>query len=175
MPHGAAAAFACAGAVVWCCWRRPPTSPNAPDGAARTHVPPSIKADGPLPDEIFLSYGRGEATELAKALFLGLSQRGFTVFLDTAARGTPAIPGGHSWEVAIYEAIANCRVFVPLYNDKFVSSPHCAAELRAAEAGKKIIVPIMVDEFEPQNCAPSIASLQWCVHTLWERVRRMIR
>ena len=114
-------------------------------------------------DEIFLSYGRGEATDLAKALFLGLSQRGFSVFLDTAARDKPAIPGGNSWEAAIYEAIAHCRVFVPLYNSKFVSSPHCAAELRAAEAAQKIVVPIMVDGFEPPDCPASIARLQWCV------------
>jgi len=44
------------------------------------------------PRDIFISYGRGESTPLVQRFAQGLSERGFTVFVDTGTRQGPAIP-----------------------------------------------------------------------------------
>ena len=49
------------------------------------------EADEPGRD-IFISYGRGESTPLVQRFAQGLSERGFTVFVDTGTRHGPSIP-----------------------------------------------------------------------------------
>lgn len=100
--------------------------------------------DGAL--NIFISYARDDARELALRLRDDLRAAGCSVWLDLSQ-----IQGGDSWTQAIEDAIEACDVGVVLLSHAAYNSRFCRAEqMRLLRKGKRII-PILV---QPQAEIP---------------------
>jgi hypothetical protein len=87
---------------------------------------------------IFISYGRKDARELAVRLRDDLEAVGFSVWLDLEN-----IPGGADWSQDIEEAIEHCHAALALLSPASYQSEWCRAEqMRALRKGKHLI-PIL--------------------------------
>ena len=94
---------------------------------------------------IFISYGRADARDLAIRLRDDLQAAGYQVWLDLSE-----IPGGASWSVNIEEAIEHCHVALALMSKSSHESPWCRAEqLRAMRKGKQVIPLLVQTDAEP--------------------------
>jgi len=88
---------------------------------------------------IFISYGRKDARDLAFRLRDDLQNLGYSVWLDVEE-----IPGGASWSEEIEQAIEHCHVALALLSHHSYDSRWCRAEqMRAIRKGKRLI-PIRV-------------------------------
>ena len=88
---------------------------------------------------IFISYGRADARELALRLRDDLMAIGYRVWLDVSE-----IPGGASWSQQIETAIESSDVVLALMSHASYDSQWCRAEqLRATRKGKRLI-PVLV-------------------------------
>ena len=84
---------------------------------------------------IFISYGRADARDLAIRLRDNLQEVGYSVWLDLNE-----IPGGANWSHDIEEAIEYCHVMLAIMTPHSYNSQWCRAEqLRAIRKGKHII------------------------------------
>ncbi|MGB1287902.1 MAG: DarT ssDNA thymidine ADP-ribosyltransferase family protein, partial [Aggregatilineales bacterium] len=90
---------------------------------------------------IFISYARRDARELAIKLRDSLSSAGYSIWLDLEE-----IPGGASWSENIEAAIEHCHIMLALMSDGAYGSQWCRAEqLRALRKGKSLI-PLLVEQ-----------------------------
>jgi len=93
----------------------------------------------PSPLNIFISYGRKDARELAFRLRDDLQNLGHSVWLDVEE-----IAGGASWSEEIEQAIEHCHVGLALLSKHAYDSRWCRAEqMRVIRKGKRLI-PIRV-------------------------------
>jgi hypothetical protein len=87
---------------------------------------------------IFISYGRADARDLAMRMRDDLQAVGYSVWLDLNE-----LPGGANWSQDIEEAIEYCHVMIAVMSPHSYNSQWCRAEqLRAIRKGKRII-PLM--------------------------------
>ncbi len=105
---------------------------------------------------IFISYGHGDAADLARRLRDDLEQLGHRVWLDESG-----IRGGPAWEDQIEREILGCDVFLALLSPHAVRRPDgvCLDEISLARYhGSCRLVPVMV-----LLCRPplGIYRLQW--------------
>ena len=90
---------------------------------------------------IFISYGRKDARELAVRLKDDLMAVGYSVWIDLNE-----IPGGADWSQQIENAIEHCNIMLALLSPASYHSQWCRAEqLRATRKGKRLI-PLMAVE-----------------------------
>src|SRR5262249_51505124 len=90
--------------------------------------------------EVFISYARADARDLAARLQADLDARGIRAWLDTAA-----IPGGASWTEDIERAIDACGgVVAVLTRGSFRSNVGRAEQLRALRKGS-VVVPLVAE------------------------------
>lgn len=95
----------------------------------------------PTPLNIFISYGRKDAKELAFRLRDDLQNLGHSVWLDVEE-----ITGGASWSEEIERAIEHCNVALALLSKHAYDSRWCRAEqMRVIRKGKRLI-PIRVQQ-----------------------------
>lgn len=95
--------------------------------------------------DLFISYGRADATGLATRLRDDLQKRGYRVWLDTSE-----IPGGAVWSQNIEDAIEQCDVALTLMSHASLKSQWCRAEqLRAMRKGKRLIPLRVQADAEP--------------------------
>jgi hypothetical protein len=73
---------------------------------------------------VFLSYGRGDSTELARNLKQAFEAEGIRCWLDEEA-----IPAGSHWVNVIGDAIDESEVLVAVVNAKYASSSFCQDEV----------------------------------------------
>ena len=96
--------------------------------------------------QIFISYGRGEASERAAALKDMLENEGFSCFLDVED-----IKAGEDWKSSLLSALNSCDVLIALINQKFAESTHDYGCLREVEHVKgresTIIMPVLLDGY----------------------------
>lgn len=86
-------------------------------------------------NNIFISYGREDARELAIRLRDDLRAVGYNVWLDLSQIG-----GGANWSEIIEQGIENCQILLALMSRASYQSAWCRAEqLRAVRKGKRII------------------------------------
>jgi FxsC-like protein len=117
----------------------------------------------------FLSYARNDAqdpylkkfftelaTEVAVRLGIDAAEAGF---LDTN------LPPGSLWAEATSQALATCKIFIPVYSPSFFQSGYCGKEwscfsqrLAAAGASTELILPVWWLPVEPNlpDCASAI-------------------
>lgn len=87
---------------------------------------------------IFISYGRADARDLAIQLKDDLMSVGYSVWLDLNE-----IPGGADWSQKIEDAIEQSDIMIALLSPASYNSQWCRAEqLRATRKGKRLI-PLM--------------------------------
>lgn len=88
---------------------------------------------------VFISYARADARELAVRLRDDLLATGHSVWLDLSD-----IPGGSNWAKKIEDAIEHCHITLALLSPGAYDSQWCRAEqLRAIRKGKRVI-PVLV-------------------------------
>jgi potassium voltage-gated channel Eag-related subfamily H protein 7 len=92
--------------------------------------------------KLFLSYGRGKATEFTKWAKQELTDRGFEVWMDDQ------IESGEDWEKAIGDAILNCDGIVCVIDRKYKISTFCKDEISLAKSEGKAIFPILFRDFD---------------------------
>lgn len=93
---------------------------------------------------IFISYGRKDARDLAHRLKDDLMAVGYSVWLDTNE-----IPGGADWSQQIEDAIEQSHIMLALLSPASYTSQWCRAEqLRATRKGKRLIPLMAIDGAE---------------------------
>lgn len=93
---------------------------------------------------IFISYGRKDAFDIAVRLRDDLIAQGYSVWLDTND-----IMGGADWSQDIEVAIEACHVLLALMSHSAYESQWCRAEqLRALRKGKRIVPLLLEGEAE---------------------------
>ncbi|HGE72861.1 TPA: TIR domain-containing protein, partial [Candidatus Poribacteria bacterium] len=104
---------------------------------------------------IFISYGRNDASDLAKKLKKELEAKGHEVWMDICK-----IRDGKDWEYEIEQAIEKCDVFLSLLSPHAVRRPDgvCLDEISFARYNGKRIIPVMVIPCKPPLC---IYRLDW--------------
>jgi hypothetical protein len=97
------------------------------------------------PLNIFISYGRKDARDLAIQLRDDLQAQGYRVWLDL-----DEIAGGASWSQNIETAIEACHLTLALMSHASYESQWCRAEqLRAIRKGKRVIPIRVQSDAEP--------------------------
>jgi len=121
---------------------------------------------------LFLSYVRKEQ-EVIEAFAGRLRRAGFDVFLDTG------LTGGQRWWDELIRQIQQCDGFVPILTQGYLLSRPCKLEAAYAEALKKPILPVQMDEISPRLLSPAIGDVQWVryadedVNTLLDLVKAL--
>lgn len=102
---------------------------------------------------VFISYARNDAANLAQRLRQDLASEGFDIWLDTQRMSM-----GESWTVAIENAIDRSNVVLALLSPGSYRSEICRAEqLRSLRKGKCVIAVLVVEgtdiplHLEPKN------------------------
>lgn len=106
--------------------------------------------------EVFLSYAH-EDFDLVKKIFYRLAESGIKVWFDSAK-----MQGGNDYNAEIYQAIANCRIFIPILSGQVQSDLrnnnsryYKDTEWREAQArhhvGDMEIVPIKLPGYDERN------------------------
>jgi hypothetical protein len=124
---------------------------------------------------IFISYAR-EDTSAADRLFASLNKSGLRPWLDREC-----ILPGQRWEVAINNAIRECRFFLALLSRKSLTKTgYVQKEVRKAlevlqlyPASGVFFVPVRLEECQPTD--ETIRALQWVdLFPDWDRGSEMI-
>lgn len=135
-------------------------------------APDQDKAEEAKPEEstdeefltrfIFISYGRDDASDLAKKLKKELEEKGHEVWMDICK-----IRAGKDWEYEIEQAIEKCDVFLSLLSPHAVRRPDgvCLDEISFARYNRKRIIPVMVIPCKPPLC---IYRLDWIDFQKWK-------
>lgn len=104
-------------------------------GSARLGGAVAVRSGGEASYVFFLSYAHTPEQGWVKRLFQDLSNEilerttfplGPVGFMDSSA-----IPLGSDWRDEVWGALANCRVFVPLYSPRYFTREECGKEWHA--------------------------------------------
>lgn len=106
---------------------QPSTDPQAPEAADSS-------------PEVFISYQWGKQRQV-KRLYQALTATGYTCWLDIHQMG-----GGDSLYDKIDKGIRRCRVFITCVTSKYALSANCRREVSLADALKKPIIPLLLEE-----------------------------
>jgi len=106
---------------------------------------------------LFLSYGRDEYVEEARALRDALRQRGHEVWFDEER-----LAGGLDWEQRIEKGLAGCDRVVLAMTPHSVRRPdgYCLNEIAKALELRKLIIPVLMVDI-PQGAPTSICRIQY--------------
>ena len=103
---------------------------------------------------IFISYGRADARDLAIRMRDDLQAVGYSVWLDLNE-----LPGGANWSQDIEEAIEYCHVMIAVMSPHSYNSQWCRAGGAMLESNGKIkLAPIA-----NTSTKPSIALMRFCI------------
>lgn len=130
--------------------------------------------------EVFLSYAH-EDFDLVKKIFYRLTESGIRVWFDSAK-----MQGGNLYDTEIRQAIARCRIFIPVLSRQVQSDLHNGneryykdTEWSEAQAhhhvGNMEVVPIKLPGYDERNAA-IIGKLPDCIssHTVFDLERQRI-
>jgi tetratricopeptide (TPR) repeat protein len=106
---------------------------------------------------LFLSYGRDEYVEEARALRDALRKRGHEVWFDEEQ-----LAGGLDWEQRIEKGLAACDRMVLAMTPHSVRRPdgYCLNEIAKALELRKLIIPVLMVDV-PQGAPTSICRIQY--------------
>jgi hypothetical protein len=105
--------------------------------------------------DVFLSYSRRDIAS-ARLLHQALVEHSFETWVDWQD-----IPPSTEWLTEVYEAIEKADTFIFLISRSSVASEICSLEVAHAVSNHKRLIPVMIDEVEPQRVTPELAALNW--------------
>ena len=105
--------------------------------------------------DVFISYSRKDIA-FARILHKALKDNEFETWIDWQD-----IPPSTDWLAEVYEAIEQADTFIFVISNSSIESEICGLEIAHAAKNKKRLIPIVVNEVEPQKVHPSLAALNW--------------
>ncbi len=105
--------------------------------------------------DIFVSYSRKDIA-FARILVQAMADRGLDAWIDW-----DDIPPSADWLAEVYQAIESADGFVFIISRASEQSEVCGKEIAHALANHKRLIPVVLDEIDPQNLPPAVASLNW--------------
>lgn len=103
---------------------------------------------------VFLSYSRRNA-DFADELNISLDSHGFEVSIDRE----DLFPG-ERWEPRLQAMIAAADTTVCAISPEWVASEQCRRELSIALDNGRRVIPVIIDEVQPETLPPELARLQ---------------
>jgi len=130
--------------------------------------------------EIFISYSRRTLDWVEQNIYQALaSWRGpKSIFFDKRT-----LEGGMGWLDELASAVANCRVFLPVYSRPYFESDFCQWELQLAvvrdpTGRKRIVIPLILEEVElPAYCSliqAEMATKDWMQKRLLDALAKVL-
>ena len=105
--------------------------------------------------DVFISYSRKDIA-FAHILHKALKDNEFETWIDWQD-----IPPSTDWLAEVYAAIEQANTFIFVISQTSVASEICGLEIAHAAKNNKRLIPIVVNEVEPQKVHPSLAALNW--------------
>ena len=105
--------------------------------------------------DVFISYSRKNVA-FARLLHQALEDREFTTWIDWQD-----IPPSTEWLAEVYTAIQESDTFVFVISQASVGSEICKLEIAHAAQHNKRLIPVVIDEVDPQKVSPELAALNW--------------
>ncbi len=105
--------------------------------------------------DIFISYSRKDIA-FARLLHKALRDSGFETWIDWQD-----IPPSADWLEEVYDAIETADSFVFIISPSAVKSEICEKEIAHAVKNNKRLIPIVIDQIDPQVVPTSLAPLNW--------------
>ena len=98
--------------------------------------------------QVFISYQWGKQPEI-QALYRALTSRGYSCWLDILQMG-----GGDSLYDKIDRGVRGCHVLISCVTHKYSLSANCRREVSLADALRKPIVPLLLEEMSWPPAGP---------------------
>lgn len=105
--------------------------------------------------DVFISYSRRDIA-FARLLHNALKEHEFETWIDWQD-----IPPSADWLAEVYEAIEGADTFMFVISDGSLTSEICGLEVEHAVRNHKRLIPIVVNEVDPQLVHPALAALNW--------------
>jgi len=105
--------------------------------------------------DIFISYSRKDIA-FARLLHKALQDSGLETWIDWQD-----IPPSADWLEEVYDAIEGADSFVFIISPAAVKSEICEKEIAHAAKNNKRLIPVVIDQIDPQVVPTSLASLNW--------------
>ncbi|MCJ7734417.1 MAG: TIR domain-containing protein [Anaerolineales bacterium] len=105
--------------------------------------------------DIFISYSRKDIA-FARLLHKALRDSGFETWIDWQD-----IPPSADWLEEVYDAIEGADSFVFIISPTAVRSEICEKEIAHAVKNNKRLIPIVIDQIDPQMVPASLTPLNW--------------
>ena len=97
-------------------------------------------------DFIFVCYDHSDAEEVYK-IITALNNKGYRIFHDGGI-DLNRIDAGESFVNQQAERLRKCKVFFIFLSERSIASDLCRMELRAACSNKKMVIPLMLEDFQ---------------------------
>lgn len=132
-------------------------APEAAEAPAPSGTMPSAEPKATRRFKLFLSYGRDDYADEARALRDALRARGHAVWFDEEQ-----LASGLDWEQRIEKGLASCDRVVLTMTPHSVRRPdgYCLNELAKALELRKLIIPVLMVDV-PQGAPTSICRIQY--------------
>lgn len=105
--------------------------------------------------DVFISYSRKDIA-FARMLHKALQDSGLETWIDWQD-----IPPSADWLEEVYDAIEGADSFVFIISPAAVKSEICEKEIAHAAKNNKRLIPIVIDQIDPQLVPTSLALLNW--------------
>jgi len=105
--------------------------------------------------DVFISYSRKDIA-FARLLYDSLKEHQLQTWIDWED-----IPPSADWLAEVYEAIEQADTFIFIISEHSVTSEVCGLEIQHAAAHGKRVIPVVVNEINPQAVPTSLAALNW--------------
>ena len=105
--------------------------------------------------DVFISYSRKDIA-FARLLHQALNENELETWIDWQD-----IPPSADWLAEVYEAIEQTDTFIFIISPTSVNSEICSMEIAHASKHNKRLIPIVINDIDPQSVPSQLAALNW--------------
>lgn len=105
--------------------------------------------------DVFISYSRKDIS-FARLLHKALVDNGLETWIDWQD-----IPPSTDWLAEVYEAIEQADTFIFIISKTSLESRVCGYEIQHAAENNKRLIPIVIEDVDPNQVPRSLAALNW--------------
>jgi WD40 repeat protein len=105
--------------------------------------------------DIFISYSRKDIA-YARLLHKALKESEFETWIDWQD-----IPPSTEWLAEVYTSIEEASTFIFILSETSTLSEVCTLEIDHARKNNKRIIPIVIDDVQPNKVHPALAAINW--------------